>query len=199
MVATGSVPHVPLANPDQIPVPTVGVPTTALGTGQVMGASNGPVSLIQALPQQPLQQNQVPQLQLQSQPQSEPSQPPVNANLQLPLAPRRAVTDDRASDYASSGQTENNIPRSNRPIASSSSNGTRGKNGSMIGGSGGVGKLLHYLDTIRSEVVDADRCIASLQSDKRFLVRNASEFAKILFLDLWIASCSLTQSALLTF
>lgn len=182
-VATGSVPHVPLANPDQIPVPTVGVPTTALGTGQVMGASNGPVSLIQALPQQPLQQNQVPQLQLQSQPQSEPSQPPVNANLQLPLAPRRAVTDDRASDYASSGQTENNIPRSNRPIASSSSNGTRGKNGSMIGGSGGVGKLLHYLDTIRSEVVDADRCIASLQSDKRFLVRNASEFAKFYF---WI-------------
>jgi len=176
-IATGNVHHVPLANPNQNPVPTVGVQTTTLGTVQVvMCTSNGPQPLIQALPQQPPQQSQVSQLQLQSQPQSEPSQPPVNANLQLPLAPRRAVTDDRATDYASSGHAEN-IPRSNRPIASSSSNGTRGKNGSMIGGSGGVGKLLHYLDTIRSEVVDADRCIASLQSDKRFLVSNTSEIA----------------------
>ena len=42
-------------------------------------------------------------------------------------------------------------------------------NGRMIGG-GGVGKVLHYLDTMRTEVVEADRCIASLQSDNRFLV-----------------------------
>lgn len=46
--------------------------------------------------------------------------------------------------------------------------GMRGKNGRMIGG-GGVGKVLHYIDTMRTEVVEADRCIASLQSDNRFL------------------------------
>ena len=161
-------------------------PATALPTvtDQVVGAPNGPLTFVQALPQQPLQQNQVPQTQiqtqLQSQPQSEASQPQpnvVDSKLQLPPpAPRRATTDDRVSDDASSRNAEN-IPRSNplsnRRVASSTSNGlvgSRGKNGHMIGNSGGAGKLLHYLDTLRSEVLEADRSITSLQSDKRFLV-----------------------------
>jgi hypothetical protein len=38
-------------------------------------------------------------------------------------------------------------------------------------GTVGVGKVLHYLESVRSEVVEADRSLASLQSENRILVR----------------------------
>jgi hypothetical protein len=182
-VTTGGVHVVSFTNQNQIagngPVPTVEVPTTSFvsATGQVIDAS---VPFTPAFSQQPLPHNQAPQIhiqsQLQSQQQSEPSQPPSNsadASSQLPPpAPRRAIKENRANEYTSAGYTEI-IPRSNRPVASTGSNGfggSRGKSGHMIGSLGGAGKLLHYLDTLRSEVVEADRSISSLQSDKRFLV-----------------------------
>ncbi len=175
---------VPLTNPNQIaghgPVHPVVGPTTASVnvTGQVAGAPNGALTFVQALPQQPLQQNQVPHTQTHSQLEPSQSQPnAVDTNLQItPPATRRAATDDRASDDASSRYAENipnSNPLSNRLVASLTSNslvGSRGKTGHMIGNSGGVGKLLHYLETLRSEVIEADRNITSLQSDKRFLV-----------------------------
>lgn len=70
-----------------------------------------------------------------------------------PVAHRRALTD------AMSG-----------PPTKATGGGWMGgkSNGRMIGG-GGVGKVLHYIDTMRTEVVEADRSIAALQSDNRHL------------------------------
>ena len=171
-VTMGSVHVVSFTNPNQTaghgPVSTVEVPTTSFvsATGQVIDAS---VPFTPVFSQQPLPHNQAPQIQiqsqLQSQQQSELSHPPSNSadtNLQLPPpAPRRAIIENRANEYTSAGYTEI-IPRSNRPVASTGSNGfggSRGKNGHMIGSVGGAGKLLHYLDTLRSEVIEADRFI----------------------------------------
>ena len=63
------------------------------------------------------------------------------------------------------------VPRPARVAGTSGSWPRGGKNGRMIGSAGGgVGKVLHYLDTLRTEVVEADRSLTSLSSDNRFLV-----------------------------
>ena len=49
-------------------------------------------------------------------------------------------------------------------------------NGRLLG-TGGVGKVLHYLESVRLEVVEADRSLASLLSDNRFLVSVAFQLS----------------------
>jgi len=94
----------------------------------------------------------------------------ADAHPHLPLAHRQTLAEARLPESVLSKPV--NGASSQPPAAGNSAGwigGTRGKNGRMIGG-GGVGKVLHYLETMRTEVVEADRCITSLQSDNRFLV-----------------------------
>ena len=107
-------------------------------------------------------------------PTSLPPPPPpsiaADAHPHPPLALRRTLAEARPPESVLSKPV--NGASSQPPAAGNSAGwigGTRGKNGRMIGG-GGVGKVLHYLETMRTEVVEADRCITSLQSDNRFLV-----------------------------
>jgi len=123
--------------------------------------------------------------QLQHQPQQVQSQTQASPSFAVSLQPSsallrpRAATEERAPDAASA---KSNLPRANYQRSTSSSGSGRslagtssrapppgcGKNGRLIGG-GGAGKILHHLDTLRSEVVEADRFITSLQSDNRIL------------------------------
>jgi len=166
--------------------------------GQVMGVLSMALPMSQTSQQHHLQQMPAfptPQPQVQSQfvhpavlsttssvgSQPHPQQPlhpppnPSDAHQPLPPALRqRAMTDERASENVSLA-SKAHFPRTNRPCGGSSGSNwssraapSGGKNGRLIGG-GGVGKVLHHLDTLRSEVVEADRSIASLQSDNRFL------------------------------
>jgi len=83
-----------------------------------------------------------------------------------PARPQQVSTEDNPPPASKA-----HVPRASRPAGSSGSNWSslKGKNGRMIGG-GGVGKVLHHLDTMRTEIVEADRTITSLQSDNRILV-----------------------------
>ena len=83
-----------------------------------------------------------------------------------PARPQQVPTEDNPPPA-----TKAHVPRASRPAGSSGSNWSslKGKNGRLIGG-GGVGKVLHHLDTMRTEIVEADRTITSLQSDNRILV-----------------------------
>jgi len=85
-----------------------------------------------------------------------------------------------------SQQPRSSSPIPKRPTASSSQTGTNslsggwrgtsgsyGKNGRLIG-CGGVGKILHNLDSLRQEILDADKSMTSLQSDNR-LLRNKNK------------------------
>lgn len=83
-----------------------------------------------------------------------------------PARPQQVPTEDNPPPASKA-----HVPRASRPAGSSGSNWSslKGKNGRMIGG-GGVGKVLHHLDTMRTEIVEADRTITSLQSDNRILV-----------------------------
>ena len=105
--------------------------------------------------------SQVPPQQLQPLPNfsDAPVQPPQRASM----------ADERS--FESNSTPKAHTARPNRPAGNSGSNWSslKGKNGRMIGG-GGVGKMLHHLDTMRSEIVEADRSILSLQSDNRILV-----------------------------
>jgi len=83
-----------------------------------------------------------------------------------PARPQQVPTEDNPPSASKA-----HVPRASRPAGSSGSNWSslKGKNGRLIGG-GGVGKVLHHLDTMRTEIVEADRTITSLQSDNRILV-----------------------------
>jgi len=83
-----------------------------------------------------------------------------------PARPHQVPTEDNPPPASKA-----HVPRASRPAGSSGSNWSslKGKNGRLIGG-GGVGKVLHHLDTMRTEIVEADRTITSLQSDNRILV-----------------------------
>ena len=83
--------------------------------------------------------------------------------------PRASMADERS--FESNLTPKAHTSRSNRPAGNSGSNWSslKGKNGRMIGG-GGVGKMLHHLDNMRTEIVEADRSILSLQSDNRIFV-----------------------------
>ena len=104
------------------------------------------------------------QLQHQNLPQA-----PINDNdayLQLPPVTHRRVLTDAITGSPT---------KANGTVVCGTSLGATGggwmggkSNGRMIGG-GGVGKVLHYIDTMRTEVVEADRSIAALQSDNRHL------------------------------
>ena len=98
---------------------------------------------------------------------------PTQTQPQVPLLPQQA-------------RSGSPIPK--RPTASSAQTGTyslsggggwrgisgsHGKNGRLIG-CGGVGKILHNLDSLRQEILDADKSITSLQSDNR-LLRNKNK------------------------
>ncbi|KAL3807070.1 hypothetical protein ACHAXA_011004 [Cyclostephanos tholiformis] len=141
-------PQMPLLQQSQLSIPSVQGAGSSIGTACSIGS----------------QQNQRPP----------PLLPPPQANASdayphPPQAHRRAATEARLpAEYPSPPKAANGA---SHPAAGKSSGwlgGTRGRNGRMIGG-GGVGKVLHYLDTMRTEIVEADRCIASLQSDNRFL------------------------------
>jgi hypothetical protein len=81
----------------------------------------------------------------------------------IPLVRPRVMTDESVTSKKAA-------PSTNRPPGSSGSNWSFGcKSGRLIG-TGGVGKALHFLDTLRSEVLEADRSIVSLQSDNKLLV-----------------------------
>ena len=96
-------------------------------------------------------------------------QAPINDNdayLQLPPVTHRRVLTDAITGSPT---------KANGTVVCGTSLGATGggwmggkSNGRMIGG-GGVGKVLHYIDTMRTEVVEADRSIAALQSDNRHL------------------------------
>ena len=168
------------------------VPTTSLVqdvNGQIMVVSN-----VFPICEQNIQQHNSAQQQQQQHQQAQIHQvyaPPVqNAITRVqsaissigsqapqPLQPLPNFTDAPARPQQVS--TEDNpppahkahVPRASRPAGSSGSNWSslKGKNGRLIGG-GGVGKVLHHLDTMRTEIVEADRTITSLQSDNRILV-----------------------------
>ncbi|KAL9180663.1 hypothetical protein ACHAXT_011116 [Thalassiosira profunda] len=134
------------------------------------------VSIAQPMQQPPLQP-QLPPAQLQAPPQfvsppvqgSAPTPPPPAASDAQPVPRPRALTDERSQSVPVAAKS--NIPRPIRAPGSSGSGNwanLKGGKGRMVGG-GGVGKVLHYLDTLRSEVVDADKSIVSLHSDNRFL------------------------------
>lgn len=57
------------------------------------------------------------------------------------------------------------IPKAPKP-----SDGARPSIGGRLFGTVGVGKVLHYLESVRLEVVEADKSLASLQSENRILV-----------------------------
>ena len=171
-----------------------GMPTTTTSlvdmNGHLMVLSNVPLSLSQAVPPHPLNQvpvasnfvnppvhgttvsvgSQTQSPQMQPPPESAPCDPLANPSLHTsPLSQPRAVVDERLPSNA-------HAPRPPRPTGASGANSSTsgrapsdGKLGRLIG-TGGVGKALHYLDTIRSELVEADRAMVSLQSDNRFLV-----------------------------
>jgi len=168
-----------------IPIPLGGMPTTSLVdvNGHMMVVSNVDLPLLQTMQQHSLQR--IPSSQsfvtmpvllsstasVGSQTTTQPQQQPQSNPCDRP----RVMTEERPSDNAS-WSALNYVPRPNRPVGGSGSNlpaGNRavpsgGKNGRLIG-TGGVGKVLHYLETLRLEVVEADRSMASLQSDNRFL------------------------------
>lgn len=83
-------------------------------------------------------------------------------------------------------QSRSNSPIPKKPSSTSTStsnwrgiSGSYGKNGRLIG-CGGVGKVLHNLDSLRQEVLEADKSMTSLQSDNRFLRNKNKELeAKI--------------------
>jgi len=176
-----------------IPVPFAGMPTASLVdvNGQMVVVSNLALPLSQPVQQHPLQQMPVPQpfvtppvqnstasvgSQTQSQSNSCDAHPIIPTH-NLPSPRSRAVSGDpRHSENPPRSAKTHAVPRPNRPAGSSGSNwsvasrtaSSGAKNGRLIG-TGGVGKVLHYLDTLRSEVVEADRSMASLQSDNRFL------------------------------
>lgn len=96
---------------------------------------------------------------------------PTQTQPQVPLLPQ---------------QPRSSSPIPKRPTASSAqpstsslsggwrgTSGSYGKNGRLIG-CGGVGKILHNLDSLRQEILDADKSMNSLQSDNR-LLRNKNK------------------------
>ena len=104
-------------------------------------------------------------------------------------------------------QTRSGSPIPKRPTTSSAqtgiNSGTAGwrgisgsKNGRLIG-YGGVGKILHNLDCLRQEVLDADKSMSSLQSDNRlFRTKNKELETKVSNLEKRLAEeKSLRQSA----
>lgn len=191
-----AIPQIPNYIATNIPISIAGDPTYSLidMNGQVVVVSNVALPMTQQVQHQhpiqpmpaaqppiqpqfvspPVQNTAVPnnvgqQLQqISSQPSNlnAPEPPPTHPSIPRP----RILADERAESVSSVVKT---IP--NRTAGSSGSNWSMGrkagKNGRMIG-AGGVGKVLHYLDTLRSEVVEADRSMASLQSDNRILVSN---------------------------
>jgi len=168
------------------------VPTTSLVqdvNGQIMVVSN-----VFPICEQNIQQHNSTQHQQQQQQQAQIHQvyaPPVqNAITRVqsaissigsqapqPLQPLPNFTDAPARPQHAPAEdnpppaSKAHVPRASRPAGSSGSNWSslKGKNGRLIGG-GGVGKVLHHLDTMRTEIVEADRTITSLQSDNRILV-----------------------------
>jgi len=59
------------------------------------------------------------------------------------------------------------VPKAPRPTEHAASRPTIG---SRIFGTTGVGKVLHHLESVRLEVIEADKSLSSLQSDYRILV-----------------------------
>ena len=101
--------------------------------------------------------------------QAQPPQTQPLPNFADALSRPRAATDEKAPpENVSSSKAH--VPRASRPPGSSGNWASlKGKNGRLIGG-GGVGKVLHHLDTMRTEIIEADRSISSLNSDNRLLV-----------------------------
>jgi hypothetical protein len=63
------------------------------------------------------------------------------------------------------------IPKAPRPPENiAASRPSIGSIGGRIFGTAGVGKVLHHLESVRLEVIEADKSLASLQSENRILV-----------------------------
>ena len=165
-------------------------------------AQNTTMPMMQTSLQQPqiqqMYQNQV-QVQLQQQPQQQapPTQQPeqnvasshpTGLPLSNPNSPniRKEPTQTQPHVPLLQHQARTGSPIPKRPTASNAQTGTsfgsgnwrgisgsHGKNGRLIG-CGGVGKILHNLDSLRQEILDADKSITSLQSDNR-LLRNKNK------------------------
>lgn len=137
--------------------------------------------------QQQQQPQQVPPAQLPEQnvapsshptglPLSNPNSPnlrtqPTKTQPHVPLLPQQARSSSPIPKRQStaSAQTSTSFGSGSwRGIS-----GSHGKNGRLIG-CGGVGKILHNMDSLRQEILDADKSITSLQSDNR-LLRNKNK------------------------
>ena len=133
------------------------------------------------------QQQQQPQQQVPPTQQPEQNAAPSSHPMGLPLSnpnspnPRTEPTQTQPQVPLLPQQSRSGSPIPKRPTASSVETGTNsgsagwrgisgshGKNGRLIG-CGGVGKILHNLDSLRQEILDADKSMTSLQSDNRFL------------------------------
>eukprot|EP00986_Skeletonema_menzelii_P008648 scaffold3743_cov155-Skeletonema_menzelii.AAC.3 len=126
------------------------------------------------------------QVQLQQQPQQQtpPTQQPeqnvasshpTGLPLSNPNSPniRKEPTQTQPHVPLLQHQARTGSPIPKQPTASNAQTGSHGKNGRLIG-CGGVGKILHNLDSLRQEILDADKSITSLQSDNR-LLRNKNK------------------------
>ena len=192
----GSAQHVQQSTNIQMPTYFAGnvhhIPTSSLVdvNGQIMVVSNMAIP-IQQQQQHTFQQHPVSQQQVQVQPHfvnppaqvaiarvqsgissiGSQAQPPQTQPLpnfaDAPSRPRTATDEKVPPENVSS---KAHVPRASRPPGSSGNWASlKGKNGRLIGG-GGVGKVLHHLDTMRTEIIEADRSISSLNSDNRLLV-----------------------------
>ena len=141
--------------------------------------------------QQQQQQQQVPPAPKPGQ-EAHPPSHPLGLPLSNPNSPTPRTEPLQTQPQVPQLPQRSNSPIPKRPTASSAQavttsgssswrgvSGSQGKNGRLIG-CGGVGKILHNLDCLRQEVLDADKCITSLQSDNRILRNKNKELeAKI--------------------
>lgn len=166
---TGTIP-MPMAMP-AAPMPSVSS-TQTLGlvdvNGQIMVVSApilaAPTLNLQQTPQPLPQQSMSNGMQIGVQSQLHlPSQVPIPAEVNQQQQPQ--TQQPRVGKEALTSTTKKPA------IPVKPSVGTRGAPNGRLLGAGGVGKVLHYLDSVRHEVVEAESRLTTLQTDNRFLVR----------------------------
>eukprot|EP00985_Skeletonema_marinoi_P019252 scaffold10974_cov154-Skeletonema_marinoi.AAC.1 len=153
---------------------------TSVQQSQMQQMYQNQVQAQQQQQQQP--QQQVPQTQ-QPEQNAAPSSHPMGLPLSNPNSPNPMTEPTQTQPQVPllPQQSRSGSPIPKRPTASCAQTGTNsgsggwrgisgshGKNGRLIG-CGGVGKILHNLDSLRQEILDADKSMTSLQSDNRFL------------------------------
>jgi hypothetical protein len=158
-----------IANPVAV---NMSMPISNMQPGQTLGAvdMNGNYVLVSA-----------PVMAPQSLHLAQPTQPVIashstSAPLQTtPLQP--GGTTNPGSQQQPLGQSSASAPEAqiqkkpaSIPKAPKPSDGARPSIGGRLFGTVGVGKVLHYLESVRLEVVEADKSLASLQSENRILV-----------------------------